>query len=321
MAIRFVTATPNQLISLKYHDLLTSIRISEGRVLQVCARVRCCPLVDSVSNAELAAAFGADIVDLDTYEPSNPFISGFPSKNPDDDKATQDVQVKMGRGYSLKEIREIIGRPVGTTLMINENMNHESIVKVYGNILANQKNIEKMVESGTDFLSITGWASREVVEKTLNLTRKITENKVILRYGQAHGSGILGDSNGPFNPRDLITKDEILMAIDQGIDIITLPAPGTYPGFTVDYVSELIDVIHNHGALASCGVHTSQEGSDIETLRFIALNAKMAGADLQSLGDAGFSESMIEPQLIMGVSIAIKGRRHTYRRMALSIKR
>ena len=49
--------------------------------------------------------------------------------------------------------------------------------------------------------------------------------------------------------------------------------------------------------------------------------SKTAGADIHHIGDAGYG-GMAIPENIMALSIiAIKGRRHTYRCMALSLRR
>lgn len=68
-------------------------------------------------------------------------------------------------------------------------------------------------------------------------------------------------------------------------------------------------------------VGTSQEGSDESTIRSIALWAKMTGTDMHHLGDSGMSMGMSTPENIMVYSIAIKGKSHTYRRMARSLNR
>jgi hypothetical protein len=80
----------------------------------------------------------------------------------------------------------------------------------------------------------------------------------------------------------------------------------------------MVDIIHDAGALASLGYHTSQEGSDPATIRHIAILSKIAGPDIHELGDSGFTESMVPPENIMTLSLAIRGRRHTFRRMAMS---
>lgn len=64
-------------------------------------------------------------------------------------------------------------------------------------------------------------------------------------------------------------------------------------------------------------IGTSQEGADEHTIRQIALASKMAGADMHHIGDAGY-HGIAVPENIMAYSIAIRGKRHTYIRMARS---
>lgn len=108
--------------------------------------------------------------------------------------------------------------------------------------------------------------------------------------------------------------------IAAGADIILLPAPGTVPGITQDYAHRLIEAVHAHGKLALTAIGTSQEGADTTTIRQIALMCKMAGADIHHIGDTGVP-GMALPQNIMAYSIAIRGERHTYHKMAQSINR
>ena len=69
---RILTASPSQLLTMTGRELLSAIRISEGRTLRVGARIRCANLIDGVANAEVAAAFGADLINLDTYDLLDP---------------------------------------------------------------------------------------------------------------------------------------------------------------------------------------------------------------------------------------------------------
>src|SRR5699024_11421071 len=78
--------------------------------------------------------------------------------------------------------------------------------------------------------------------------------------------------------------------------------------------------IHKHDALAMLSIGTSQEGSDAATIRQIALQNKMVGADIHHIGDAGYTGIAI-PENIMDYSIAIRGKRHTIVRMAGSVNR
>ncbi len=100
-----------------------------------------------------------------------------------------------------------------------------------------------------------------------------------------------------------------------------LPAPGTVPGISTDYIRRLIDFVHHNGKLAMTSVGTSQEGSDMDTIKRIAIESKMAGADLHHIGDSGTTVGLADPENIMIYSIVVKGKRHTYRRMARSVNR
>ena len=81
-------------------------------------------------------------------------------------------------------------------------------------------------------------------------------------------------------------------------------------------MAALADAAHDSGALVVATVGTSQEGADAETVRELALAAKRAGADVLHLGDAGVS-GITDPMNVLAASIAIRGRRHAYRRMAM----
>ena len=107
---------------------------------------------------------------------------------------------------------------------------------------------------------------------------------------------------------------------EAGADIILLPAPGTVPGMTQELVGSLIAHAHSLGCLTLTAIGTSQEGADPDTIRRIALMAKMAGTDIHHLGDTGYG-GMALPENIMAYSIAVRGIRHTYHRMADSINR
>lgn len=74
------------------------------------------------------------------------------------------------------------------------------------------------------------------------------------------------------------------------------------------------------GAMTMTAIGTSQEGADAETVRQIALMSKMAGTDLHHIGDTGYTGIAI-PENIRTYSIAIRGVRHTYTRIARSVNR
>ena len=110
------------------------------------------------------------------------------------------------------------------------------------------------------------------------------------------------------------------LAAAMGADVILMPAPGTVPGITMEYIRGLVSCAHELGALTLTAIGTSQEGSDPATIREIALMCKMTGTDMHHLGDAGYG-GMALPENILEYGKVIRGVRHTYHRMAASIRR
>ena len=139
--------------------------------------------------------------------------------------------------------------------------------------------------------------------------------ELILAAGKMHGAGVLRQSGS-----SIMTRADAQAFLDAGADVILVPAPGTVPGITMEAVHDLAESVHSRGGLLMTAIGTSQEGADTATIRQIALMCKMAGADIHHIGDTGVP-GMALPQNILAYSIAIRGERHTYHRMALSVNR
>lgn len=53
----------------------------------------------------------------------------------------------------------------------------------------------------------------------------------------------------------------------------------------------------------------------------LALSSKRKGVEIFHIGDAGYSGMMAQPENIQTLSITVRGKRHTYIRMAASALR
>lgn len=302
---------------MKRVEILDTIRNTEGRTLMCETIISTFPLLDGVSNPETAAAFSADMITLNTFNFDAPFIFGY-----GDDRTSpylgiptyanaleHIVQENLLNPDYIQEFKKIIGRFIGVNLEpVPEGSNYPEGLR------CNEKNLKKAKAYGFDYVVITanpstGVTSQGILEGIL-LARRILGEDTLIVAGKMHGAGA-------GNIYDLETVKGFITA---GADIILLPAPGTVPGFTVDLVKGFIDMIHEEGALALTTIGTSQEGSTESFIESIAQMAKMAGADIQHTGDAGVS-GMTPPENILRLSITIRGRRHTYRRMARSSRR
>src|SRR6266581_3981376 len=177
----------------------------------------------------------------------------------------------------------------------------------------------KLVTLGAKFIVLTGnpgnGITNRAITSSLRAIHAAIGEKAVLIAGKMHAAGILSEGG-----ESILTQEDIAEFRASGADIIVLPAPGTVPGITLEYARELIGDAHQRGAMTMTAIGTSQEGASIETIRHIALLCKMAGTDVHHLGDAGYI-GMALPENIQAYSIAIRGVRHTYARMARSVNR
>lgn len=288
-------------------DLLESIQKSEGRVLACETIGYIQPMLGNVTNAEFSASMGADLLLLNMFDVQKPVIHGLPSCMPMD---------------AIKTLKHLTGRPVGINLEPvapgEEGETGELWAMTEGR-RATLENGRRACDMGVDMILLTGnpgvGVTNEAITKTLKLYHENFGDKLILAAGKMHASGILTEA-----AEHIITKEDILAFRKAGADIILLPAPGTVPGITTEYVKELVTYAHSLGALTITAIGTSQEGADTATIKQLALMCKMTGTDIHHLGDAGYAGISL-PENIMAYSIAIRGIRHTYHRMAGSVNR
>jgi hypothetical protein len=310
MSYRLIDCNPSDFCRFTVDDLVQSIRASEGRVVMSEIIATSPPLIDKVSNVELAAAFSADMILLNLYDVNAPQITGLPSKN-DPEKKISFGQSSPGLGMTIQDVKEWIGRPVGLNL---EPIENPQAITTQGR-LATVQNARLAVEQGADFIMITGnpgtGVMLEGILKSIREIKAVVGEQVVIMAGKMHAAG---------TDETAVNIKHIQAFIEAGAQIIGIPAPGTTPGMTLEIAQKLIEAIHRVGGLALTAFGTSQEGSTINVIEQIALMSKMAGADIQHIGDAG-TIGMAVPENITALSMAIRGRRHTWHRMAASLKR
>ncbi|AYN27493.1 dihydrodipicolinate synthase [Buttiauxella ferragutiae ATCC 51602] len=305
---RYLDCNASDLMDLSRTDLLFSLRACEGRILVSETIVTVAPLLTSVTNAELAASQGADLLLLNLFDIENPKIAGMPADTPPEDV--------------IRKLQHLTGRIIGVNLEAVDkgfSATHEELWMMRQGRFATAANARRLHEMGVGFIVLTGnpgnGISNEAIAESLQEIRAELGEDMVLIAGKMHSAGIL-----PSGSQKLITPDDVEKFIQKGADIILLPAPGTVPGITLEYAQKLIDLAHQMGAMTMTAIGTSQEGADAETVRQIALMSKMAGTDLHHIGDTGYTGIAI-PENIRTYSIAIRGVRHTYTRIARSVNR
>lgn len=303
---RILDCTASDFKKMNGQDLKQSIKASEGRVLLSEVIGSFTPLYPSVTNAEMAAAFGADLLLLNFFDVFSPFVEGYQS----------------GDGESIIEkIKELTGRPVGLNLEpVDPNAQQlEKLNQLPKGRLATEESLREAKKLGFDFVCLTGnpktGVTNDEIIVAIKKAREVFGQEGLIIAGKMHGAGVANESGS-----GIISEVALAAFIEAGADVILMPSPGTVPGITLETIEKHVRFVHSKGALVMLTIGTSQEGADEATIRQIALTSKMAGADIYHIGDAGYNGIAI-PENIMTYSIVIRGKRHTYVRMASSILR
>ncbi|MCX7689859.1 hypothetical protein [Thermoflexus sp.] len=306
---RMLEAFASDFRAMDGRHLLESIRRSEGRVL--CAEVLTLspPLVDGISNAELAAAMGADLILLNGYDVLQPQVMGFPGEVELD---LGWARLSTGVGTLPARVKEWIGRPVG--LNLEPIPDPEKAARALGR-LATPENARRAMEQGVDFLVITGnpqtGVTGEGIAEAVAQIRKAIGGIPLMLAGKMHRAGA---------DEPVISERDVEAMMEAGADGILIPLPGTVPGVVEEEAARLAARIHRAGRLVMGTIGTSQEGATASVIEQLALAGKRVGVDIFHIGDAGFM-GIAFPENIYALSLAIRGRRHTWRRMAASLHR
>ena len=306
MLKRLIDTTARELTSYNKAELLTAISDSEGRTLVAETIGTVTPMLVNITNAEFVASLGADLIMLNIFDVNNPIIQGLPQTSPED---------------MIREVKRLTGRMVAINLepAVIKDGQEESVWNLTTGRQATAENARKAADMGVDMIVLTGnpgvGVDNEAIIQALSRLKEAVGDRVILTAGKMHASGIISEAG-----EKILTEKDVEAFVDAGADVILLPAPGTVPGITMEYAGNLIRKAHEKGALAMTTIGTSQEGADEATVRQIALMCKMAGADIHHIGDSGYM-GMALPENITAYSVAIRGKRHTYRRMAMSLLR
>ena len=301
---RLLDCDTSDLKKMNKKERLAAIEASEGRLLiQELSLISSSQLLAPISDAELACAFGADLLLFNVFDCIAPSIPG----------------IRCEPTEVIRTLKKYTGRLIGLNL---EPVGQQDLLidqeQLPNGRLATPQNALKAKELGFDFILLTGnpgtGVDNATIIQTLKEIHEVVGDYLILMAGKMHAAGSKEEAG-----ENIITQKQIQAFIDAGADVILLPAPGTVPGITFEFIKDMISYIHNLGKLSLTAIGTSQEGSSPSTIEHIALMCKMAGTDLHHIGDAAIGG--MNPENLMTYSIVIRGKRHTYIRMARSINR
>jgi hypothetical protein len=309
MVKRLLDTTARELVGYGRSDVLAAIRGSEGRTLAAEIIAPAMAAVYDVSNPELAAGMGADIVILNLLDVQQPMVAAVEVADPAD---------------VVREVKRLTGRLIAVNLEPVDPQAPRMTDDVFGpggkaGRLATADNIAAAVALGVDAIVLTGNPGMGVTNASLaravTATRAAVGDETMVMAGKMHAAGTAAEAGS-----DIVDAKAIASFVSAGADIVLLPAPGTVPGCHEAQVRGWVEAVHQAGALTMTTVGTSQEGADVDTIRRLALLAKMTGTDIHHLGDCGYFGIAL-PENLLAYSVVIRGRRHAYRRIAMSLLR
>ncbi|MDW4093793.1 haloacid dehalogenase-like hydrolase [Staphylococcus saprophyticus] len=298
MVKRLLSANASEIVEMTATELKQSIKASDGRVVLSENVVTRTPVIPDITNAELARAFGADLILLNGLDAFDPKVV-----NVDEDKQV------------INELRRLVCRPIGVNLEPVDKtatMSEEKLNIVEGR-QASSKTVKVLEKLGINFICMTGnpgtGVTNDKIVNAISETRKHFTGLIIA--GKMHSAGV---------DEPVITETYVDQFIDAGADIILVPSIGTVPGFDEEQLKNIVKAVHRREGLVMSAIGTSQESSDPSTIRDFAIRNKICGVDIQHIGDAGYC-GLAPVNNIFELSKAIRGERHTVSMIARSIQR
>lgn len=258
---RLLDCESSDFLSMTSKELKQSILASEGRT--ICSEIVVTrePLMNGITNAEVARASGSDLMLLNGFDLLNPKICGIQQCN-----------------NPVKELKRLVGRPIGANIEpvdLNANM-LETRLEINEGRKCSVKTLQAAQNLGLDFICLTGnpgtGVTNSAIVKAIELGKKYFSGLIIA--GKMHGSGV----NEPICDLKIVEQ-----FIDAGADIILVPAVGTVPSFTEEQLISIVNCAHEKGALVLTAIGTSQESSSRSVIEQFGLKNKTCGVDIQHI--------------------------------------
>lgn len=319
MARRLISSSRSEIQQMTSAELKKSILTSEGRTI-LCQNFIGLSLCEGTTNAELAQAFGADMIFFNGYSMDQTISQGGLVVE-EWDAEKKDYVTKQ---YRLNDMKKLINVPLGIYLECGKGDDASTSTSpekqnVRADRIASKENLEKAIKENCDFIVLGGnpgtMTSYDVIVEATKRAKDIVGDRMLIFSGKWEDGvyeKVIGDPQVDMK----VHKQFIVDLIDAGADVICLPMPGCRPGINVEDIRELVTFAHRYkpGTLVMSFLDCSVEGADEDTIRQCSLWSKMTGADIHAIGDAGLS-GMSSPEGIYTMSISIKGRRLTFRRL------
>lgn len=293
---RLLDFSASDFLSVRPMELKQAILASEGRTVMAENVASSSNFLAGVTNAELERAAGADLILFNALDLFDPQIVGIPDNIEES---------------TVEWIKKAIGRPIGVNLEpvdIKASMNEARSEISIGRIVS-PKTLKQANKLGFNFICLTGnpgtGVTNDAIKHAIELSREHFDGLIIA--GKMHGAGV---------DEPVMNLEIAKQFVETGIDMLLVPAPYTVPYFMEQDLKEIADYVRSHNkgksiedkVLLLTANGTSQDSSDSDTIKKIALASKACGADIQHIGDS--LNGICLPENIFALGQAIRGYRH-----------
>ncbi|MFE2777034.1 MULTISPECIES: hypothetical protein [Lactobacillales] len=298
---RLISASASEINKMDASQLKQAIFASEGRTIVAETVVTSPPLIQGLSNPEVMATFGADIIVLNELDVFNPEIPG--------------LEVFAGSKEIIRELKRLIGRSIAINLepVDEEQELLESRVALNPGRLVSKASLQAADDLGVDMILLTGNPATGVTMSAIKAAVKMTKSHFsgLVLAGKMHGAGLT---------ESIVNEEALLGFMDEGADGVLIPAVNTVPGVNELENQVVTKGVHARGGLVMATIGTSQESAQASVIEAIGLSNKRVGVDCHHIGDGAYGR-MPDPENITALSLAVRGKRHTYFRMVQSVNR
>src|SRR5215472_4639411 len=193
---RYLDCSASELLSISKSDLLDALRASEGRIV-VSETIGAVQPLLTVTNAELAASQGADLLLLNMFDVDHPVIRGMPD-GIEPDQLIHALQHLTGRviGVNLEAVDPALQRANSEFWALPEGR------------LATAENAHKLLTLGAKFIVLTGnpgnGITNEAIHASLRAIHAAVGEKAVLIAGKMHAAGVLSEGG-----ESILTQEDI----------------------------------------------------------------------------------------------------------------
>lgn len=183
MTKRLLDTTASELASYSRTQIINSIGASEGRVLAAEVIAPAMAAVQDISNPEVAAAMGADLIVLNMLDVGRPAVDAVPTQAP---------------GGAITTVKRLTGRLIGVNLEPVDPQADRVTDDHFGTggsagRLATQDNVAAAVALGADAIVLTGnpgmGVTNESLARAVGAAREAAGDDTLIFAGRMHAAG------------------------------------------------------------------------------------------------------------------------------------